>query len=89
VDRPGAARRASVSFPPGMGFMFDLERGTATHDCGFVIPIADMIDRHGDFTDKPEEVVIIGMFMPPDSTYVSLDLRDLAPDEMVTAEELN
>jgi hypothetical protein len=78
-----------VSFTQGMGFMFDLERGTATHDCGYVIPIIDMIDRYGEFTDSPEETVVVGMFMPPDGLYVSLDLRDLAANDVIEVDGMN
>lgn len=72
-----------------MGLMFDLERRTATHDCGYVIPIVDMIDRHGEFTDSPEETVIVGMFMPPDGLYLSIDFRDLTENDVIVAAEMN
>jgi hypothetical protein len=80
VDRPGFAWRSSGVTD---GLSFDLSRGTITHDCGYVIPIVDMFDRYGDYTDVPAEVVVIGMIMPPDGLYVTLDLRDVPSGEIV------
>jgi hypothetical protein len=59
------------------GFMFDLERGTVTHDCGYVLNIVDMFDRFNEPTDETEEVTFIAVIWPPDSLYTILDIRDL------------
>ncbi|MGY2919427.1 hypothetical protein [Bradyrhizobium sp. USDA 3262] len=67
-----------------MGYRFDLENRVAVHDHGFIIPITDFYDKFGEYTDDPEEAVVIGMVLPPDGMYVTLDLRDLDEDDIVT-----
>ena len=68
-----------------MAFKFDLTNLVAVHDHGFVIPIADLYDRDGEYTEEPKEAVVIGMIMPPDGIYVTLDLRDLTAEDIVTS----
>ncbi|WFU52297.1 hypothetical protein QA639_21560 [Bradyrhizobium pachyrhizi] len=68
-----------------MGYRFDLENRVAVHDRGFIVAITDLYDRFGEYTDDPEEAVVIGMVMPPDGMYVTLDLRDLDEDDIVTS----
>jgi hypothetical protein len=80
MDRPGIPRRAGL-----MSFKFDLVNRVAIHDYGFVIPIADLYDRDGEYTEEAKDAVVIGMFMPPDGLYVTLDLRDLKREDIVTS----
>lgn len=67
-----------------MAFSFDLRNRIAVHDNGFTVPIADLFDKDGEYTEDPKEAVTIGFIMPPDGIYVTLDLRDLEDDEIVT-----
>jgi hypothetical protein len=66
-----------------MAFTFDLRNRIAVHENGFTIVI-DLYDIEGDPTEESKETVSIGFVMPPDGLYVTLDLRDLADDEIVT-----
>lgn len=66
-----------------MAFSFDLRNRIAVHDNGFTIQI-ELYDKDEEYTEDPKEAVTIGFTMPPDDIYVTLDLRDLADDEIVT-----
>lgn len=68
-----------------MAYRFDLTNRIVVHDHGFTVPIADFYDKDGEYTEDLKEVVVIGMIMPPDGIYVTLDLRDLAQDDVVTS----
>lgn len=68
-----------------MAFRFDLTNRIIVHDHGFTVPITDLFDKDGEYTEDLSEAVVIGAFMPPDRIYVTLDLRDLAADDIVTA----
>lgn len=67
-----------------MAYRFDLHNRIVVHDNGFTVSIADLFDKDGEYTEDVKEVVVIGTIMPPDGIYVTLDLRDLAADDMVT-----
>jgi hypothetical protein len=66
-----------------MAFTFDLRNRTAVHENGFTLPI-DLYDNDGDYTEEPKEAVSIGFVMPPDGIYVTIDMRNLADDEIIT-----
>ncbi|WP_316207412.1 hypothetical protein [Bradyrhizobium sp. SZCCHNR3118] len=69
-----------------MSLSLDLVNRVAVHEHGFVIQIADLFDHDGDFTEDHTEAVGVGLFMPPDGIYITIDLRDLDEDDIINVQ---
>lgn len=69
------------------GFTIDVANEMIHWDGGFSTPIVEILDEHGLEAEKNEDAVFISIRMPPDSIWVTIDLRDIDPDCFISVDD--
>lgn len=69
--------------PDDFGWHIDLENEVIHFQGGFSARIVSMLDEHGFDAEHKSAARIITVEMPPDSLWVSFDLRAIDPDDIV------
>lgn len=70
-----------------VGFVIDLKTETCTFDGGLVCPITNILDRNGDdiLDEEDEAPVFVVVKVPPEGMHLTVDLRELRDDCIITS----